>query len=222
MVSFLEIDSIEKVFNQKKILSNIHLKCEIGEIIGLFGKNGSGKSTLLKIIFGTEACNHKFIRINNLVVKKLFKVKNGVSYLPQFQFIPSTLTVSMAFKLFLLESELESILEDEIIKPILKNKISSLSTGEQRYISLILTLHSSSKFCLLDEPFSGISPILIENIKQKIIKTSKYKGIIITDHNYLNLLDIVTKIYLLKEGSTLLLKNKGELIDYGYLNEGML
>ena len=85
-----------------------------------------------------------------------------------------------------------------------------------------MTLFSEAKFCLLDEPYSGVSPIIVELINNQIIEQSKNKGIIITDHNYSYLLEIATKIYLLKEGVGKFLTNKEDLIKFGYLKDGML
>ena len=105
---------------------------------------------------------------------------------------------------------------------MINNKIGTLSGGELKYLHLKIILYNDSKFCLLDEPYNGISPIMVREINKIIVEQSKKKGIIITDHNYNNLLEIVTKIYLIKDRIGYLLKDKMDLIKHGYLNVGML
>lgn len=218
----LEIDSVNKSFEGKKILSDIYLKCEIGDIIGVFGRNGSGKSTLLKILYGTLNAENKFIRLNNKVVNQPFKIENGISYLPQDNFIPNNFSVKKVINLMVGKNKLDKFWEDQIIFKIINSKIGNLSGGELKYLQIKLILFNESKFCLLDEPYSGVSPIISELINKQIIEHSKNKGIIITDHNYLYLLEIATKIYLIDKGFGKFLQNKEELIKFGYLKNGML
>lgn len=218
----LEIDSINKSYKENIILSDIYLKCETNDIVGIFGRNGSGKSTLLKIIYGTLDAENKFVKLNNKVEEFPYKVNNGISYLPQENFIPEYFTVRKAICLSIDKSSLSEFFNDEMINKIIDNKIATLSGGELKYLHLKIILYNDSKFCLLDEPYNGISPIMIAEINRIIVAQSKKKGIIITDHNYNNLLEIVTKIYIIKDRTGYLLKDKNELIKYGYLNHGML
>ena len=109
-----------------------------------------------------------------------------------------------------------------MISPVLNNKICQLSGGELRYLEIKLILSKSSNFILLDEPYNGLSPIMIEKVNDLIIENSKNKGIIITDHSYENVIKISTKLILIKEGKTHHLKDKKELIEKGYLREGMI
>ena len=218
----LEIDSINKSYNENIILSDIYLKCETNDIVGIFGRNGSGKSTLLKIIYGTLKAENKFIKLNNKAEEFPYKVKNGISYLPQENFIPEYFTVRKAINLSISKSKLSEFYNDEMISKVIDNKIATLSGGELKYLHLKIILFNDSKFCLLDEPYNGISPIMIAEINKIIVEQSKRKGIIITDHNYNNLLEIITKIYLIKDRTGYLLKDKSELVKFGYLNHGML
>lgn len=218
----LEIDSVNKSYEGKKVLSDIFLKCEIGNIIGIFGKNGSGKSTLLKILYGTLNAENKFIRLNNKVTTRPFKIENGISYLPQDNFIPNNFSVRKVANLMLKKDKLNEFYEDKVISKILNSNVGTLSGGELKYLQIKLILLNDSKFCLLDEPYSGVSPIICELINKQIIEQSENKGIIITDHNYLYLLEIATKIYLIDKGFGKFLQNKEELIKFGYLKNGML
>lgn len=217
MESTLEVDSINKFFGEKKIISDVFLKCKTGDIIGIFGRNGSGKSTLLKIIYGTLDADNKFIRINNKVLPQAFKLENGISYLPQDNYIPNNFTVKKAISLSVKQNKLDEFYKDRVIQQILTSKIGALSGGELKYFQIKLILFADSKFCLLDEPYSGISPLIAELINNQIIAQSKNKGIIIADHNYQYLVEIATKIYFLKDGVGKFLKNKEELVKFGYL-----
>ncbi len=216
MASILEIDSINISIGSKKILSDVYLKCETNDIIGVFGLNGSGKSTLLKIIFGTLTAESSFIKLNNCVLKKAYLLTNGISFLPQNHFIPSNLTVEKTIKLFVKIEHRISFFNDSLLQPILKSKISSLSEGEVNYFEVKLIVFNDSKFCILDEPFSGLSPIMAEKIAALIVEKAKVKGIIITDPNYKNVLAIATKIFLIKDTVGKMLKNKQELQKIGY------
>lgn len=218
----LEIDSVQKKFDYKSILSDIYLKCETGEIIGLLGRNGSGKSTLLKIIFGILEADFKFVRIDGVIKNRTSDLFKNISYLSQDNFIPNSFSVKKAIELSIDSQKIKSFYDDEMIKSITDKKINHLSGGELRYLEIKLILFNPSKFVLLDEPYNGLSPIMIDKINQLITQNSTKKGIIITDHNYENVIKISSKLILLKEGKTFHLKDKNELIDKGYLREGLI
>lgn len=222
MKHLLEVDSIHKYFDKKSILTDVYLKCETGDILGLLGRNGAGKSTLLKIIYGTLSAENKFIRIDNKIRDKAYIYKKDISYLPQNNFIPKYLKVSKSIKLFLNKKKIQDFKKDDFIQKIYKQKINQLSYGELRYLEIKLILSNESKFALLDEPYNGISPIFIEKINKLIVKYSFQKGIILTDHNYKNVLRIAKQLYLIRECVLKKLNKKEELVQFGYLREGML
>jgi ABC-type multidrug transport system ATPase subunit len=216
----LEVDSVQKSFDNKSILSDVYLKCETGDLIGLLGRNGSGKSTLLKIIFGIENADFKFVRIDGAVKSKSSDLFKEISYLSQDDFIPNHFTVTKAISLTIEKNKTDAFCQDEMIQTLRGKKISHLSGGELRYLEIKLILCSASQFVLLDEPYNGLSPLMIEKVNELIQKESKQKGIIITDHNYENVIAISTKLVLMKEGKAHHLKNKIELIEKGYLRTG--
>lgn len=216
----LEVDSVQKSFDAKSILSDVYLKCETTDIIGLLGSNGSGKSTLLKIIFGIEKADFKFVRIDGVVKSKTSDLFQEISYLSQDNFIPNHLTVAKAISLSLNKNKIDTFYEDEAILAIRTKKISHLSGGELRYLEIKLVLCNTSKFVLLDEPYNGLSPIMVEKVNILLQHHAKQKGIIITDHNYENIIAIATKLILIKEGKAHHLTHKKELIEKGYLREG--
>lgn len=218
----LEIDSVQKTFDNKNILSDVYLKCETNDVIGLLGRNGSGKSTLLKIIFGITSANFKFVRIDGSVKTKTKDLFNEISYLPQDNCIPNNFSVKKAIELSVSKDKIPDFYADDLIRSMLDKKASDLSGGELRYLEIKIILNNSSKFVLLDEPYNGLSPLMVEKVNELIAANSKAKGIIISDHNYENVIKVSNKLVLLKEGKAHHLLSKEELIEKGYLKEGML
>jgi ABC-type multidrug transport system ATPase subunit len=218
----LEVDSVRKHFDNKLVVSDVYLKCETNEIIGLLGRNGSGKSTLLKIIFGIVSAENKFIRIDGVVKNKVSQLLKEISYLHQEQFIPNHLTVKKAISLSISIEKTAGFLEDTMIQSILDKKINYLSSGELRYLEIKLVLFNSSKFVLLDEPYNGLSPIMVEKVNQLIKDNSSKKGIVITDHDYENVIGVSTQLLLMKEGKVHTVKDKMDLMEKGYLSLRMV
>ncbi len=218
MHSIIEIDSIQKPYANRQLLTDVYLKCETGDILGILGRNGTGKSTLLKIIFGITKAERKFIRIDGKVYDCPYKTINQVSYLAQDTFLPKNLNVHKIVRLSLDKKKVVPFLKDKVLSHLLKTKIADLSGGELKYLEIKILLNSDSKFVLLDEPFNGISPILIEKIKEQIKIHSKTKGILLTDHQYQNVLEISTQNFLIHEGALKKIKNKSELVRWGYIS----
>jgi ABC-type multidrug transport system ATPase subunit len=218
----LEVDSVRKQFDNKLVVSDVYLKCETNEIIGLLGRNGSGKSTLLKIIFGIVSAENKCIRIDGVVKNKVSQRLKEISYLHQEQFIPNHLMVKKVISLSISIDKTADFLEDTMIQSILDKKINYLSSGELRYLEIKLVLFNSSKFVLLDEPYNGLSPIMVEKVNQLIKDNSSKKGIVITDHDYENVISISTQLLLMKESKIHTVKDKIDLMEKGYLSSSMV
>tara|TARA_R110000868_G_scaffold74688_4_gene215857 strand:- start:7366 stop:8037 length:672 start_codon:yes stop_codon:yes gene_type:complete len=214
----LEVDSVQKRYDTQSILSDVYLKCETNDIIGLLGRNGSGKSTFLKIIFGIENADFKFVRIDGVVKTKSSALFNEISYLSQDNFIPNQLSVKKAISLSINSEQAHDFYNEEMIQSISNRKISELSGGELRYLEIKLVLCNPSKFVLLDEPYNGLSPLMIEKVNALIKENATRKGIVITDHNYENVISISTKLMLMRDGKAHHLKSKEELVSKGYLN----
>src|SRR5690606_3811921 len=141
-----------------------YLGLKVGDIIGLLGRNGTGKSTLMKIIFGSLRAHNAYIRVNGHKVSQAFPTREDC-YLPPASFLPSSFRVKKAIEFMLSDKESRAKVEsEELIMPILNNKIADLAGGELRYLEIMLLIEQKATFILLDEPFSGISPILKEKI----------------------------------------------------------
>ena len=213
----LEISGIQKSFNGKLLLSDVYLKLETGQIIGLFGRNGSGKTTLLKIIFGIMPALDKSIFINGISKNKSSLLLNEISYLHQNQFIPNHFPVFKTIQLSVDKQKVDVFCNDNFLKPLLNRKIRDLSFGELRYLQVKLILFNQSKFVLLDEPFSSLSPKMVEKVSLLIKENSQEKGIIVTDHNYRSVIEVTTDLRVLDQGKLRVINEKAELFEEGYL-----
>lgn len=213
----LYVDSIRKSFGNRQILTDVYLHCQKGEIIGLLGRNGTGKSTLLKIIFGSLQAENKFVRVDDKVINTIYDNKGLINFLPQDDFLPSHSQIRRLISVFCDKKHAGLLYEKSHLKPLMSLKKSALSGGERRILSLYMLLYSSAPFVLIDEPFNGLAPLQIEEIKSMMCETSKNKGLIITDHDYRNIMDISTRILLLHDGGIKEISDKGDLEFLGYL-----
>lgn len=222
MLNIFEVDSVTKSFGYNNILTDIYLKCQTGDVLGVLGRNGSGKSTLFKILFGTEAADNKFIRINGKIFQYPYKSNNELCYLPQFSFLPKHLTIDIAVKMYVEHGSVDHFFDDHILKRLRGNRVSDLSGGELRYLEIKLLLNTKSKFVILDEPFNGVSPLLIQSIKLMILESSKTKGVILTDHDYENVIDVSNRCCLILDGGLKQIRNKDELVKWGYISRARI
>ena len=216
-MNLLEIDNVALTFGQVDILKAIYFKAEIGKVTGILGSNGSGKTSLLRIVFGELKPHNKLIRLDNKpILTPLYKT-GIIKYLPQFHIIPKNLSLKSCFSYF--ETSLDDFLIDfPNFKSQGKFRFSKFSGGEKRLIETYLILKSTANIILLDEPFSHLAPVYIQQLKKLIEIEKKNKIIIITDHLYNHVLDISDDLYLLKDGWSRLLKSPVELIHHKYLN----
>jgi len=211
----LFIDSVTQQFSERAVLNGVFINCKIGEVVGLLGRNGSGKSTLLKIIFGSIEADFKYLKLNNEIISKGY-LSGNISYLPQDKFIPNKLTVETAIEIFC-KKHRNQLLEIQFITNNLKKKFKDFSGGESRLMEALIIIYCDSEFILLDEPFSQLAPLLIDELKQHINKLKPYKGFIITDHYYKSILDVSDRIVLLHNGCNYRINSVDDLILHGYL-----
>lgn len=208
----LHVDSVEFSYSSMRtLLTGGYLTLKVGDIVGLLGRNGTGKSTLMKIVFGIVRAHYAYIRVNGKKVNRAFETKE-VCYLPQDSFLPTSSLVKHMIDFMIGDATYRALLyENEVLKPILKNKIAEISGGELRYLEILLLLHQPATFILLDEPFTGLSPFLKEKIQEHIVDSSRQKGILISDHDYMNVLDISNQLMLLENGGCRRIEKKEDL-----------
>ncbi len=179
------------------------------------GRNGQGKSCLMQIIYGSLALSLKSIRFDGQYVSKPYKRSDLLTYMPQFNFIPSKLTVERVFQDFELEySDFEKLFP--AVSEGISTPIERLSGGQRRLIELYVIIKAKSQFAMLDEPFSHISPVQIDQVKELIMNEKANKGFLITDHMFRHVADISDQIYLLANGKVHLTTSLGDLEYLGY------
>lgn len=226
MLSKILVQNIFKSFDKKTVLRDISCNIYQGEVIGLFGPNGAGKTTLFSIIMGLIKTDQGSLLFDDQDITKLpmyLRAKLGISYLPQESSIFRGLTVKDNIKAILeiVCSDKEEVnnrcdeLMDEFSISHLKNKLSTtLSGGERRRLEIARALAVNPKFILLDEPLAGIDPIVIGDIKKLVFHLKDRNiGVLITDHNVRDTLDIVDRAYIIYDGRVLIEGTATEIIN---------
>lgn len=215
----LEVDSVILEFGTKKVLQDVYLKCETAKVTGLLGRNGAGKSCLMNIMYGELFTENESVRLNGKTFVKPARPPGDLKYCPQFNFIPKSLSVKRVIRDFGLDPG-SFIADFPEFEKYLDLKLGKLSGGLLRIVEIYSILRSTTKFCLLDEPFSHIAPVHVEKIKNIITAESKHKGILLTDHMYEHIVDVCDEIYILKDGKTHLTNNLKDIELLGYAKIG--
>ena len=212
--STLIADGLAKSYKGRKVVKNVSLKVASGQIVGLLGPNGAGKTTSFYMIVGVVASDHARIILNGEDLTHFpmhERARKGIGYLPQEASIFRKLTVYDNIMAILQtrksltpverEEQLEHLVEEFNIGHITDNLGMSLSGGERRRVEIARALAADPKFILLDEPFAGVDPISVGDIK-KIILQLKHRGIgiLITDHNVRETLDVCEHAYIVSHG----------------------
>ncbi|MCI7586608.1 MAG: LPS export ABC transporter ATP-binding protein [Campylobacter sp.] len=212
----LEVKDLEKVIKKTKIINKISIEIKSGEVVGLLGPNGAGKTTTFYMICGLIAPTKGQIFLDGKDISKepLHKRAHlGIGYLPQESSVFKDLSVEENIRLAAeilysdkkqINAKVEEALELLNIEPIRSRKGLSLSGGERRRCEIARSLVMHPKFLLLDEPFAGVDPIAVSDIKSIIKKLKKLGiGVLITDHSVREMLDSCERAYVIKDGKEL-------------------
>ena len=222
----LEIKGLSKSYDGREVVKGVDISVKRGEIVGLLGPNGAGKTTTFYMIVGVIPPKAGSIIFDNNNITTLpihQRARFGIGYLSQEPSIFRKLSVEENI-MSILETlpinrsqrkhRLKVLLDELGIAHLAKNKAYTLSGGERRRLEITRALVTNPSFILLDEPFSGIDPIVV-NEAQEIIKELKEKGlgILLTDHNVRETLSITDRAYLIAEGRILISGTADELIN---------
>ncbi len=212
----LRTENLSKAFHQRKVVDHVSIEVRTGEVVGLLGPNGAGKTTNFYMVVGLYRPDEGRVLLGDEEITKLpmyKRARKGISYLAQEPSVFRKLTVEENI-LAILETmklpkakereRLDELLEDLSITHLRKNKAFSLSGGERRRVEITRALVTNPHFILLDEPFAGIDPIAVGDI-QTIITQLKARGIgvLITDHNVRETLNICDRAYIIHQGQIL-------------------
>ena len=222
----LRVSSLFKQFGHKKVVRGVEFSMQIGEVLGLLGPNGAGKTTTFYMVVGfyKPTAGDVFLDdkcITNLPMYK--RARLGISYLPQEPSVFRKFTVEeniwsiLETRKDLTKQEkkerLESLIDEFAIERIRKQKAYTLSGGERRRTEIARSLAMEPKFLLLDEPFAGIDPIAVADIKSMIRLLAKRGiGILITDHNVRDTLEITDRAIIINQGTIMTQGTKQEIL----------
>lgn len=213
----LGAENLRKQFKTRIVVDNVNLYINSGEIVGLLGPNGAGKTTCFYMLVGLIHCNEGKITLDDLNITSMpmhMRAKHGIGYLPQEASIFRGLTVEQNVLVSLeaqdglkrnqRKQQCNALLADLQIEHLRDHKGASLSGGERRRAEIARALAMQPKFILLDEPFAGVDPISVKDI-QRVLDLLRNQGIglLLTDHNVREALDICNRAYILNEGQML-------------------
>ncbi|MBK8467231.1 MAG: LPS export ABC transporter ATP-binding protein [Chloracidobacterium sp.] len=225
-IDSLAAQHLQKTYGSRRVVDNVSLSVAPGEVVGLLGANGAGKTTTFYMMVGLESSEEGSISMNGRDVSALpmyLRARLGLGYLPQESSVFRKLTAEQnilavleTMKMSRIErfSRLEELLEEFGITHVRKNRGDSLSGGERRRVEIARCLATNPRYILLDEPFAGIDPLAIDDIREIILYLKKQGiGILITDHNVRETLGITDRAYILSEGKILRSGDPSALID---------
>ena len=202
----IEIENLHKRFGKNEVLKGISLEISKGGIFAVLGPNGSGKTTLIKSVLGMVIPDKGSIRLNGKTIKRDWKYRNQIDYLPQIANFPGNLSVRELIKMIRDLRSRSTHKDQELIElfklgPFLDKKLGNLSGGTKQKVNLVLTFMFDSPLIILDEPTTGLDPISHLRLKQ-VIKAEKEKGktILITSHIMNFVEEIADEIVFLLEG----------------------
>lgn len=210
----IRAENLVKIYNDRTVVNDISIEVNKGEVVGLLGPNGAGKTTTFYMVVGLVRPNSGRIFIDDTDLTEMtmnMRAKHGIGYLPQEASIFRKLSVEDNIKLVLelndkltvneKKLKLEELLDEFRIKKLRDTSAVSLSGGERRRVEIARALAASPEFILLDEPFAGIDPIAIGEIKDNIkILSDRGLGVLITDHNPKATLSITDRAYVIFDG----------------------
>ena len=213
----LSASNLRKSYSNKLAVDNVDIKVSSGETLGLLGPNGAGKTTLFYMIVGLLSSDSGEVLVNGENITKeniSLRAKKGISYLPQEPSVFRRLTVRENIKAALEQrkdltearrnNELERLAKEFNIYLLLDSKAIHLSGGERRRLEIARALASNPAFLLLDEPFAGIDPIAVSDLKETIRRlNSEGLGIVISDHNVRDTMQICHKVLIISNGKTI-------------------
>ncbi len=217
---------LQKTYASRRVVDDVNLYVKQGEVVGLLGANGAGKTTSFYMMVGLERTEAGKIFLNNQEVTSLpmyLRARLGLGYLPQEASIFRKMSAEQNI-LAVLETmkmkrgerfeRLEELLEEFGITHVRKTRGDALSGGERRRVEIARCLASEPQFILLDEPFAGIDPIAIDDIREIILYLKNQGiGILITDHNVRETLGICDRAYIMAEGKILKAGMPDELVE---------
>lgn len=211
----LIVDSVVVRFGQKTVLSGGYITSETGMVTGLLGRNGAGKSCMFRALMGGLRVENVMVSIDGKPVDRQ-TIGRYIKYLPQERLIPEGMQLRRAFEFY-------GVNYWTFVNRVPKysryydTPIYELSGGQARLAELYLVLLSEAPFYILDEPFTMVDPVSIDEVKALIRERAKDHGIIITDHNYDAISSVADNLFVIADGYTNPVRSREDLVRHGYL-----
>lgn len=222
----IETQNLVKIYGKRRVVNDVSITINQGEIVGILGPNGAGKSTTFYMILGLIKANGGRVCFNETDIVRLPMYKRaqlGIGYLAQEPSIFHKLTVEQNIMAILetlkiskkeRKERLDAALAELDLAKLAKQKAYTLSGGERRKLEITRSLVTSPSFLLMDEPFAGVDPLAVADIQDIIGKLKERNiGILITDHNVMETLKIVDRAYIIYNGSILFSGTSRELVN---------
>jgi len=221
----LKVRHLRKAYRKKKVIEDVSLELQRGEVVGLLGPNGSGKTTCFYSIAGLVNADGGQITIDGRDITRLpmhRRARMGIGYLPQEASIFRGLNAEDNIRAILeiaypdraaQDARLEELLKEFSIAHIRQSPSVALSGGERRRVEIARCLAANPRYVLLDEPFAGVDPISVEDIRHLVADLkNRGIGVLITDHNVRETLDVVDRAYILHNGTILMSGTSEEVV----------
>jgi len=222
----LSLENLVKIYNGKRVVSDVNMEIKNGHVVGLLGPNGAGKTTTFYMTVGMIKPDqgHVFLDDEDITNFPMYlRARKGVGYLPQETSVFKKLTVKQNILAILemvstsksiKEKQVEMLLDELGIKHLKNQKANQLSGGERRRLEITRALATNPSFILLDEPFAGIDPLAVIDIKNIIVHLkNRGIGILISDHNVRETLEVCAKAYILNDGKIIESGNPEKIVN---------
>ena len=223
----VEAEGLAKIYRGRRVVSNVTINVRAGEVVGLLGPNGAGKTTSFYMVMGLVRPDEGSVRFRGVDVTRMpmyLRARLGMGYLAQEPSIFRKLTVEENIMAILQTLDIsnserhercEALMEELGLTKLRKQKAMTLSGGERRRLEITRAMVTNPAFIMLDEPFSGVDPLAVKSVQEIILKLKRERnlGILITDHNVRDTLNVVDRAYLMCEGKILVEGTSDTLIN---------
>lgn len=223
----VESEGLAKIYRGRRVVSNVTINVRAGEVVGLLGPNGAGKTTSFYMVMGLVRPDEGSVKFRGVDVTRMpmyLRARLGMGYLAQEPSIFRKLTVEENIMAILQTLDIsnserhercEALMEELGLTKLRKQKAMTLSGGERRRLEITRAMVTNPAFIMLDEPFSGVDPLAVKSVQDIILKLKRERnlGILITDHNVRDTLNVVDRAYLMCEGKILVEGTSDTLIN---------
>lgn len=210
------LDSVFLAFGQHEVLRGAHLRLRKGRVTGMLGRNGTGKSCMLKVLTGQIRPENYYVGVDGVFQKNLYATPGLINYLPQHSCHPEQLRLTELLRYYGVSEQSFMTTHGHVLPPE-NPRFGALSGGTKRLFEVLLLLAADTHFTLLDEPFTHLMPVHVAYVQQVIRARAQVKGVLVTDHQFEQVLELADVLYLLHSGTSTVVDGREDLVRLGYL-----